>query len=175
MIPLSCPNCRAEIPDGAAFCPTCGRPTVGNSDYLSYPPHQMQYPPPPPPPPPQYQTQYPPPPYPPPPPQYQMQYPPATVMVSGPGTNGLAIAALVLGIVWIWGLGSLLALIFGLISKKQINQSNGAVRGRGLAISGIVLGIVGILGAIALIIILIIAAQHSPACNPYDSFCSSDS
>lgn len=36
-------------------------------------------------------------------------------------TNGLAIASLVLGILWLSGLGSFLALIFGYISKRQIH------------------------------------------------------
>ena len=39
------------------------------------------------------------------------------------GTNGLAIASLVLGILWIWWIGSLLALVFGFIAKRQIDNS----------------------------------------------------
>jgi hypothetical protein len=39
------------------------------------------------------------------------------------GTNGLAIASLVLGILWLGGLGSILALVFGYIAKKQIDDS----------------------------------------------------
>jgi hypothetical protein len=48
--------------------------------------------------------------------------PPAPQYVYAPGvamqqtsTNGLSIAALVLGIVWIFGLGSILAVIFGFV------------------------------------------------------------
>jgi hypothetical protein len=58
-------------------------------------------------------------------------------------TNGLAVASLVLGILWIFWLGSLLALIFGFIAKRQIDGSGGAQTGSGLAIAGIVLGCVG--------------------------------
>jgi Domain of unknown function (DUF4190) len=65
-------------------------------------------------------------------------------------TNGLSIASLVLGILWIWGLGAILALIFGFTARKQIQESNGRQGGGGLATAGIVLGIVGILGAILL-------------------------
>ncbi len=68
-------------------------------------------------------------------------------------TNGLAIASMVLGIVWIYWLGSILALIFGYIAKGQIDRSEGRQGGRGMAIAGIVLGWVGIgmivLGVIA--------------------------
>lgn len=68
-------------------------------------------------------------------------------------TNGLAIASLVLGILWIYWLGSLLALIFGLVAKSQIDNSGGSQNGRGLAIAGIVLGIVG-LGIFLLLLIV---------------------
>ena len=58
-------------------------------------------------------------------------------------TNGFAVASLVLGILWIFWLGSLLALVFGFIAKRQIDQSGGAQSGSGLAIAGIVFGCVG--------------------------------
>lgn len=59
-------------------------------------------------------------------------------------TNGLAIASLVLGIVWIYWLGSLLAVIFGHVALSQIGNSAGAQSGRGLAIAGVVLGYIGV-------------------------------
>ena len=59
-------------------------------------------------------------------------------------TNGFAVASLVLGIVWWMGIGSILALVFGYISKSQIDQSGGTQTGRGMAIAGIVLGWVGV-------------------------------
>jgi hypothetical protein len=40
-------------------------------------------------------------------------------------TNGLAIAGLVLGILWFYWIGSVLALIFGYVSKGQIDSSDG--------------------------------------------------
>jgi hypothetical protein len=67
-------------------------------------------------------------------------------------TNGLAIASLVLGFFWLWGLGSLLALAFGIIAKRQIERSRGHQNGRGLAIAGIVLGTLGVLGAVGSLI-----------------------
>ena len=68
-------------------------------------------------------------------------------------TNGFAIASLVLGIVWIYWLGSLLALIFGLVARSQIEESRGQQSGEGMAIAGIVLGIVGLAVLLLLIII----------------------
>jgi hypothetical protein len=58
-------------------------------------------------------------------------------------TNGLAIASLVLGILWLWWIGSALALLFGYTALSQIDTSGGTQGGRGLAIAGIVLGWVG--------------------------------
>lgn len=54
----------------------------------------------------------------------------------------MAIASLVLGIVWIYWVGSILALIFGYQAKKQIAERGEA--GGGLATAGIVLGWVGV-------------------------------
>lgn len=59
-------------------------------------------------------------------------------------TNGFAIASLVLGILWLYWLGSILALIFGYVAKSQIDQSGGRQSGRGMAIAGIVLGWIGV-------------------------------
>jgi hypothetical protein len=63
-------------------------------------------------------------------------------------TNGLAVAALVLGIIGVilapLAIPEILALVFGLVSLSQIRGSSGAQGGRGLAIAGISLGGVGI-------------------------------
>lgn len=61
-----------------------------------------------------------------------------------PVTNGYAIASLVLGIVWLWWLGSVLALVFGYTARNQIIASGGRQTGEGLAIAGIVLGWIGV-------------------------------
>ena len=80
---------------------------------------------------------------PPPPPQYSSpQGPPQGPQ--GARTNGLAIASLVLGILWICYLGSILAVIFGHVALSQIKKSNGTQTGGGLAIAGLVLGYLGI-------------------------------
>lgn len=71
------------------------------------------------------------------------------------GTNGMSIASLVLGILWLYGVGSILALIFGYKGKNEVDRSQGAQGGRGLAIAGIVLGWVGVAGAILSILLVL--------------------
>ncbi len=63
---------------------------------------------------------------------------------------------MVLGILWLWWLGSVLALIFGYIARSQIRQRQEA--GGGMAIAGIVLGWIGI-GF--LVLAIIVAATSS--------------
>jgi hypothetical protein len=80
-----------------------------------------------------------------------------------PATSGLAIASLVLGILWLYWVGSVLALVFGYMARQQIDRAQGAQGGRGLATAGIVLGWIGI-GFLALfMVILMIGLASSPA------------
>ena len=81
---------------------------------------------------------------------------------TAPRTNGYAIASMVLGILWLWCVGSVLALIFGYISLTQIRKRGEG--GRGMAIAGIVLGWIGVALAFILLII-IISAANSPTPN----------
>jgi Domain of unknown function (DUF4190) len=72
-------------------------------------------------------------------------------------TSGLAIASMVLGIVWIYWVGSILAVIFGHIAISQMRKDE-TLRGRGMAIAGVVLGYVG-LGILVLAIIVAATAS----------------
>jgi Domain of unknown function (DUF4190) len=78
---------------------------------------------------------------------------------STPKTNGLAIASLVLGIaqIFLCIIGGILALVFGYIARRQIDESGGTQGGRGMAIAGIILGWIGIGLGIAYIVVIIIA------------------
>jgi len=59
-------------------------------------------------------------------------------------TNGMAIASLVLGVLFCFAITGILAVIFGNVALNRIDASQGAEKGRGLAIAGIVLGWIGI-------------------------------
>jgi hypothetical protein len=81
-------------------------------------------------------------------------YPPGTPYTSRPKTNGLAIAGFVLSILWLFGLGSLLAVIFGIVALVAISRANGAQRGRGWAIAGLVIGAVGLVLTVVLGVVI---------------------
>jgi hypothetical protein len=70
---------------------------------------------------------------------------------------------MVLGIaqVFICIIGGILALVFGYISRRQIDESGGTQGGRGMAIAGIILGWVGIGLFGVYIVVVIIAAVAS--------------
>jgi Domain of unknown function (DUF4190) len=72
------------------------------------------------------------------------------------GTNGLAIASLVLGILWLEWIGAILAVIFGHIALGQIKQRQQG--GRGLAIAGITLGWIWIA---VLLVVIVVAVTSS--------------
>jgi Domain of unknown function (DUF4190)/Protein of unknown function (DUF2510) len=85
--------------------------------------------------------------------------PPPPGAFPGAGTsagpvNPLAIAALVLGILWVFWIGSVLAIIFGHVALSHIRDRGGAQRGRGMAIAGLVLGYVGL----ALLVVVVAAS-----------------
>lgn len=97
--------------------------------------------------------------YPPPAPAYAPQ-PGYAQIVYQAKNNGMAIASLVLGITWIYWIGSVLAVIFGHVALSQINKSNGTQTGRGMAIAGLVLGYVGV-AVLAIVLIAGAAASSS--------------
>jgi hypothetical protein len=72
-------------------------------------------------------------------------------------TNGLAVASMIAGIVWMWWLGSICAVVFGHVALGQIKRSNGWQTGRGMAIAGLVLGYIGM--ATLLVTILVAAGS----------------
>lgn len=57
-------------------------------------------------------------------------------------TNGLAVASMVLGILWMFWIGSILAVVFGHVARGQIRRSGES--GDGMAVAGIVLGWIGV-------------------------------
>ncbi len=80
-------------------------------------------------------------------------------------TSGAAIASLVCSIVGpcTLGLASLIGIILGIVGLVKIGKAGGAVRGKGLAIAGIVLGGLGIfiVPLIGLVVAITVPAFHS--------------
>ena len=93
------------------------------------------------------------------------EHSPANATPPSRSTNGFAVASLVLGILWLWWVGSILALVFGYIGKGQIDRSPATESGRGLAVAGIVLGWVGV-GILALVIILFLVGVFTMPWGP---------
>jgi hypothetical protein len=76
-----------------------------------------------------------------------------------PGTSGYAIASLIcslLGYIGVFGFGPLLGIIFGHLALREIDRSNGALQGRGIAQAGLILGYIALGIALLMIIIFII-------------------
>jgi hypothetical protein len=68
--------------------------------------------------------------------------------------NGLAIASVLLAVLWFAGLGAVLALVFGYRARSQIKNSAGTQTGSGLATAGIILGWIGITLLVAGVILI---------------------
>lgn len=66
-------------------------------------------------------------------------------------TSGLAIGSLVSGIFWACGLGAIAALILGYLALRQIRREPLRIKGKGMAVAGIILGWLGIVGLAAVI------------------------
>lgn len=91
-------------------------------------------------------------------------------------TNGLAIASMVLGILWLYWIGSILALVFGYVAKGQIDRSAGRQGGRGMAIAGIVLGWIGVAVLAIVIVLAVVVSDDISRINtdPFDGVCNED-
>ena len=91
-------------------------------------------------------------------PSYQQPYgQPSANYYQGPmapATSGYAIASLIcslLGYIGVFGFGPLLGIIFGHLALREIDRSNGALQGRGIAQAGLILGYI----ALGLVVLLV--------------------
>ncbi len=87
---------------------------------------------------------------------YRMPPPPPTA------TNGWAAASLVLGVLWLCGLGSIAAVICGLLGLDAIKRGGDRQAGKGLAIAGIVVGCVGLLPWALYVLLLLSGDTFNP-------------
>ncbi len=137
-----CGACGSEVSSDAKFCGSCGKPRVAQQGGTPPPPGAPPFPNPVGPP-----------------TSQQIQY----VQVAAAKTNGYAIASLVLSLVGLCGIGSILAIVFGNMAKKEI-----AARGEGglgLAKAGIIIGWIGLAGVVLYVLVVIIALGASSGSN----------
>src|SRR5450755_1957637 len=124
----SCPSCSAGIDLGDRFCRTCGSALQTAAAAVAASEPSLGY---------------------------RGRAPRGRASGSVPaGANRMALASLVLGILWLWGIGALLALILGIVARNQIHDSDGGQSGERLAVAGIVLGVVGLGGAAVLTLVV---------------------
>ncbi|MHB1711988.1 MAG: DUF4190 domain-containing protein [Acidimicrobiales bacterium] len=77
----------------------------------------------------------------------------------------MAIASLVCSFFfWIYGLGAVLAIVFGFVARSQIRRSNGMQKGGGMALAGIIIGFAGIVIGIGMAIAVLVVVHR---CNRY--------
>lgn len=87
----------------------------------------------------------------------------------------MAVASLILSILWIGGLGAVLAIIFGFRARFEIKKDRDNKKGDGIALAGIIIGIAGILGALIfwIVVALVFSGSSGAAINPATSWCES--
>ena len=72
-------------------------------------------------------------------------YPAAAAFPGPPArTNSLSVVSLVTAVLWLCGLGSLIAVVTGHVGLSQIRRSGGSEGGRGLAVAGLIVGYLGL-------------------------------
>jgi len=102
--------------------------------------------------------------------------PPGYVPVARKNTDGLAVASLIMGIVGfllgcILPVTGVLAVVFGYMGRRRIDESNGALEGDSFCTAGIILGFIQIgitvlIGIIWAIIAIIAATSNASAMAP---------
>ena len=143
---MFCPNCGAEVPEGAAKCDSCGTYLAAGEPAPVAPVA----------------------PPPPPVPTYTPAYTPAGPTAE---TSGLAIASMVLGLVSLLAGGGMLlipgilALVLGYMARNQIRESGGKIRGDEFAIVGMVTGGISLL--IGLVLCLLVGFGFALSCLPF--------
>jgi hypothetical protein len=76
--------------------------------------------------------------------------PAVAIVQGGAGTSGYAVASIICGVVWICGLGSLIAVLLALIALNDTRD--GRRESRTLAWIGLALGVIGMLAPVVLLL-----------------------
>ncbi len=89
---------------------------------------------------------------------------------AAPSTNGLAIAALVCGLLgFATCVSSIAAIILGHMARRQIRDSNGMQQGDGMALAGLILGyvVLGLFLGYIVIVVIIAATADTNTTNDF--------
>ena len=89
---------------------------------------------------------------------------PSQIVIRQSTTSGMAIASMVMGLLWMYWIGSILAICLGYAAKREIRNNPGRIEGQGMATAGIVLGWIGIgmLAATIAFWVFILEDAHRP-------------
>lgn len=77
---------------------------------------------------------------------------------AGGRTNTLAVISILAALFWVFWLGSVIALVCGLLARKQIRENGNVERGDGLALAGIILGGLELIPLAFIILVAIVGA-----------------
>jgi uncharacterized protein YqgC (DUF456 family) len=61
---------------------------------------------------------------------------------------------------WLYGIGAVLAVVFGFIARSQIKRSGGSQKGSGLALAGIIIGITSLVLTVILVVVVVALVRH---------------
>jgi hypothetical protein len=87
------------------------------------------------------------------------------IVIKQSTTSGMAIASLVLSILWIYWIGSIVGLFLGYAAKREIRRDPERIEGRGLATAGIILGWIGV-GTLLLTILMFVYIWKNDGTQP---------
>jgi Domain of unknown function (DUF4190) len=90
---------------------------------------------------------------------------PSQIVIRPSTTSGMAIASLVMGLLWMYWIGSILAICLGYAARREIRNNAGRIEGQGMATAGIVLGWIGI-GMLALLIVAFLYLRKADTGRP---------
>lgn len=98
------------------------------------------------------------------------------------GTNGLAVAALIVGILSFFCVGLLfgpIAIVLGILARKKANDEMGG-NGAGMALGGIITGVLGFVASAAFVLFFFVLAESTVDniddfnTDPSDGVCNED-
>ncbi len=76
-----------------------------------------------------------------------------------------AVASLILSVLWLCGLGSVVAIVLALVARRKIVRSEGKLSGGRLASAALVLAVLGLLGVLVASLLLVLGGSRSESAS----------